>query len=158
MAARPIATPADLAGMLTYRMHLLHKLTDQESQRRYPLETGLTLGDGRCLSAFGAHDAVSVNQLAQMANLNKAQASRSAQSLVEQGLVHKADSPSDGRGVTLTLTARGRKARERVMSLIERRNEEIFGCLSPADQRVLGELFDRLIEQARHSGPGTETD
>lgn len=158
MATRPIATPADLAGMLTYRMHLLHKLTDQESQRRYPLDAGLTLGDGRCLSAFGPNDAISVNELAQMANLNKAQASRSAQSLVEQGLVHKADSPSDGRGVMLTLTARGRKARERVMALIERRNEEIFGCLSPADQRVLGELLDRLIEQARRSGPGTETD
>lgn len=158
MASRPAATPADLAGMLTYRMHLLHKLTDQESQRRYPLETGLSLGDGRCLSAFGAHDAISVNQLAQMANLNKAQASRSAQSLVEQGFVHKADSVSDGRGVTLTLTARGRKARDRVMALIARRNEEIFGCLNPAEQRALGQLFDRLIEQARRSGASTETD
>lgn len=156
MASRTAATPADLAGMLTYRMHLLHKLTDKESQRRYPLDTGLSLGDGRCLSAFGTHDAVSVNQLALMANLNKAQASRSAQSLVEQGLVHKADSPSDGRGVMLTLTPRGRKARDRVMSLVARRNEEIFGCLSPAEQRVLGQLFDRLIEQARCNTPGAE--
>ena len=71
----------ELARKLTYRMHLLHKLTDQESQRRYPLETGLSLSDGRCLSAIGAFEPLSVNALAQMANLNKAQASRAAQSL-----------------------------------------------------------------------------
>ena len=99
MATRPIATPADLAGMLTYRMHLLHKLTDQESQRRYLEEAGLSLSDGRCLSTIGAFEPISVNALAQMANLNKAQASRAAQALVDQGLVDKAGSASDGRGV-----------------------------------------------------------
>ncbi len=39
---------------------------------------------------------LSVNDLAQKANLNKGQASRAAQSLVEQGLVVKAASPTDG--------------------------------------------------------------
>lgn len=156
--AHPDTTPPDLLlGKLTYRMHLLHKLTDQESQRRYPLETGLSLSDGRCLTAIGAFGSLSVNALAQGANLNKAQASRAAQSLVDQGLVRKADSPSDGRGVTLTLTPAGRRACKRLMDLIERRNEEIFGCLSAAERRVLGNLFDRLIEQARHSGSDDTT-
>jgi len=137
-------------------MHLLHKLTDQESQRRYPLETGLSLSDGRCLSAIGAFGALSVNALARGANLNKAQASRAAQSLVDQGLVVKADSPSDGRGVVLTLTPQGRKAWNRLMDLIERRNEEIFGCLSPREQRLLGDLFDRLIAHNRGGEPAPE--
>jgi DNA-binding MarR family transcriptional regulator len=141
--------PDGLARKLTYRMHLLNKLTDQESQRRYPLEAGLSLSDGRCLSAIGAFEPLSVNELAQMANLNKAQASRAAQALVDMGLVDKADSSTDGRGVQLTLTAAGRKSCKQLMKLIDRRNEEIFGCLSEKEQRLLGDFFDRLIESAQ---------
>ncbi len=154
--ARPEG-PADLAGYLTYRLHLLNKLTDLESQRRYPLETGLSLSEGRSLSAIGAFAPLSVNELARMANLDKGQASRAAQSLVDQGLVSKAASPSDGRGVVLTLTPRGRKAWAKALDLIDRRNQEIFGCLSDAEQRLLGHLFDRLIAHARAgAGAGTE--
>ena len=141
--------PRDLAGQLSYRLHLLHKLTDLESQRRYPLETGLSLSDGRSLSVFGDTRALTVTALARLAHLNKAQASRAAQSLVEQGLLSKADSDSDGRSVQLMLTPQGRQARVRTMALIEQRNAEMFGGLSDPEQRLLGQLLDRLIAHAR---------
>ena len=119
LVALQTGTDADLAGYLTYRLHLLNKLTDLESQRRYPLETGLSLSEGRSLSAIGAFAPLSVNALARMANLDKGQASRAAQSLVDQGLVAKAPSPSDARGVVLTLTPRGRKAWARAHSAVK---------------------------------------
>lgn len=147
------AVPAmPLERTLTYRLHLLHKLTDLESQRAYLAEAGLPLSDGRCLAAIGAFEPLSVNDLAQRANLNKGQASRAAQSLVEQGLVLKQASPTDGRGVVLSLTEAGRLQWQRTMAVIERRNQAIFGALSEADQTQLGELFDRLIAHARRQG------
>lgn len=136
---------------LTYRMHLLNKLTDQDSQRLYPLEVGLSLSDGRCLAAVGSFEPLSVNQLAQLANLNKGQASRAAQYLVEQGLVRKGDTEGDARGVELTLTARGRKAWETTMDFIHRRNAEIFSCLSAQERRTIEDLFERLIEHNRNT-------
>ncbi len=142
-----------LERTLTYRMHLLHKLTDQESQRLYPLEVGLALSDGRCLAAVGSFEPLSVNRLAQLANLNKGQASRAAQYLVEQGLVAKGDTEGDARGVELTLTPRGRKAWRKTMDFIHRRNEEIFGAITPQERRVIGDLFDRLINDNRGSAP-----
>ena len=142
-----------LERTLTYRMHLLHKLTDQESQRLYPLEVGLALSDGRCLAAVGSFEPLSVNRLAQLANLNKGQASRAAQFLVEQGLVAKGDTEGDARGVELTLTPRGRKAWRKTMDFIHRRNEEIFGAITPQERRVIGDLFDRLINDNRGSAP-----
>jgi hypothetical protein len=36
--------------MLTWRLHRLHKLTNQESQRRYPQDTGLSMSNGRGVS------------------------------------------------------------------------------------------------------------
>ncbi len=137
---------------LTYRLHLLHKLTDIESQRAYVADAGLSMSDGRCLTAVGTFAPLSVNDLAQKANLNKGQASRAAQSLVDQGLVVKAASPTDGRGVVLTMTPKGKKAWQRAMQVVGQRNQDIFGVLSEAERAQLSDFFDRLIEKARAGG------
>ncbi len=134
---------------LTYRLHLLHKLSDIESQRAYLSDAGLSMSDGRCLTAIGSFAPLSVNDLAQKANLNKGQASRAAQSLVDQGLVHKEASATDGRGVVLTLTAKGNAVWRRAMKVVEQRNHEIFGVLSDAEREQLSGFFDRLIDQAQ---------
>lgn len=92
---------------------------------------------------------MSVNDLAHSANLNKGQASRAAQSLVDQGLVRKAVSTTDGRGVVLTLTVKGERIWRRAMALIERRNVEIFACLDSLEQEQFDRMLDRLVSHAR---------
>ena len=156
MARKPTAPGLDRT--LTYRLHRLHKLTDLESQRRYPEVTGLSLSDGRCLTAVGQFEPLSVNQLALRANLNKSQASRAAQYLVDQGLLNKQGRAGDGRGVELTLSAQGRKVCNSAMAMVIQRNQEIFGCLSPAEQALLSELMDRLLAHAERSANGDTAD
>ncbi|KAG1319922.1 hypothetical protein G6F63_014504 [Rhizopus arrhizus] len=113
--------------------------------------------EARCLAAIGRYAPLSVNDLARSANLNKGQASRSAQALVERGLVEKALSAAGGRGVVLTPTVAGVAQYQRIIALIAQRNDEIFACLDADEQRVLGDMLDRLIDhlQAREDGePG----
>ena len=148
-AARAAPKAAPLDRTLTYRLHQLHKLTDADSQSAYPEHTGLSMSDGRCLTTIGTFEPLSVKELAEKANLNKGQASRAAQALVDQGLVIKADHPGDGRGVVLTLTAVGRQVFERTMAMVAQRNDQIFGCLTPQEQATLSTMFDRLIAHAR---------
>jgi DNA-binding MarR family transcriptional regulator len=153
----PAATPPLLADVpldrtFTYRLHQLHKLTDLTSQRAYTERTGLSLADGRCLSVVGVFGPLSVKDLARAANLDKGQASRSAQYLVEQGLVRKDDDVHDGRGVVLALTPAGRKVCQKVIDEVEARNRAFFGCLDEAELRTLSALFDRLIAHARQLG------
>ena len=138
-----------LERTLTYRLHQFHKLTDADSQSIYPKRTGLSMSDGRCLITIGTFEPLSVKELAEKANLNKGQASRAAQALVDQGLVLKADHPGDGRGVVLTLTPAGHKIFKRAMDMVTQRNEEIFGCLSDKEKASLSSMFDRLIAHAR---------
>jgi DNA-binding MarR family transcriptional regulator len=149
MPSQATASRTPLGRSLTYRLHLLHKVTDQATHKSYLETLGLSLSDGRLLAAVGAFGPLSVNELAGHANLNKSQASRAAQYLVDQGLVEKADHPGDGRGVVLSLTPAGRKLWSRAMALIERRNREIFGCLAAGERRLLSDIFDRLIEHNR---------
>lgn len=136
-----------LEHFLTYRLHRVNKLTDRDSTRAYLEVCGLPLGEGRALAAIGCFAPLSVNDLARAANLDKAQASRSAQALVKRGLIRKQTSETDGRGVVLTLTTAGAAMHRRVMALIERRNEEIFACLSAEEQVQLGKWLDRISER-----------
>jgi DNA-binding MarR family transcriptional regulator len=156
--AQPAAAPARfLAGgrpldrTTTYRLHTLHKLTDRLSQAAYERDARVKMADGRALSAVGAFGPVSVNALAQAANLDKAQASRAAQSLVEQGLVKKAADPQDARGVVLSLTAKGQRVNQRVMAVVGQRNADIVDCLNSSERQQLDALLDKLIDAARQA-------
>lgn len=147
----PPALPA-LDRTLTHRLHTLSKITDRVSQEAYEREAGIPLSEGRCLAAIGAFSPLSVNDLARRANLNKGQASRAAQSLVDQGWVRKTPSPEDARGVVLTLSPSGRRVWNRLMRVIARRNAEIVACLSEQEAAQLSALLDRLVAHA-HPGP-----
>ena len=137
-----------LDRFLSYRLHQVGKLTDRASSDAYASEFGLPVGEARCLAAIGHFDAVSVVELAARANLHKGPASRAAQALAERGLVRKQANTADARGVVLSLTPAGRRLWSRVIALIARRNEEIFGCLSSAERKQLGAMLDRLIAHA----------
>jgi DNA-binding MarR family transcriptional regulator len=143
-----------LERFLTYRLHVLNKITDRDTNRAYLEECGIPLGEARCLAAIGRYAPLSVNDLALAANLNKGQASRSAQALVDRGLVEKTMSASDGRGVVLAPTPEGLVQYQRVIDLIARRNEEIFGCLSADEQRLLGDMLDGSEEPLPPTPPG----
>jgi DNA-binding MarR family transcriptional regulator len=147
MDARSGTLPLD--RFLTYRLHQVNKITDRASTEAYAGELGLPVGEGRCLAAIGNFAPLSVNQLAARANLDKAQASRAAQALVERGWVRKEASATDARGVVLELSPAGRRWWARVMRLIARRNEEIFACLSRREQEQLAGLLQRVVEHAR---------
>ncbi len=139
------APPFALERTFTHRLHKLQKITDRATQRAYLRETGLSLGEGRCLAAVGAFGPLSVNDLAGHANLTKGQASRAAQSLVDQQLIDKRTSTTDGRGVTLALTPEGKRVWRRLCRVIEQRNAAITACLEPAERAELDRLLDRLI-------------
>jgi DNA-binding MarR family transcriptional regulator len=142
-------SPQALDQFLTYRLHQLNKVTDRTSSDTYAEEFGLPVGEARCLAAIGNFAPLSINQLAAKANLDKGQASRAAQALVDRGLVVKETSSEDARAVVLQPTTQGRRLWARVMRVIARRNEEIFGCLSRAEQRQLATLLDRVLAHTK---------
>ncbi len=151
MAARQKEQDFRLECTVTHRLHTLSKLTDRLSQAAYLDATGIPLNEGRTLAAVGAFAPLSVNDLARLANLTKGQASRAAQTLVDQGLVHKQSNAVDARGVVLTLTPQGQQLWRRLKGVIQARNEEITACLDEAERRQFDGLLDRLVAHAMAS-------
>lgn len=154
-ARKAAAAPAfALERTVTHRLHTLSKLTDRVSAAAYRDDAGIGHAEGRCLAAIGPWKPLSVNDLALRANLNKGQASRAAQALVDQGLVVKQASPSDGRGVELSLTPQGTRIWRKLTVVIERRNAEIVSCLDAREQATFAGLLDRLLDAAKAYGNG----
>ena len=156
MSSAKRSSPEALDRTFTHRLHTLSKITDRVSQAAYESEACIPFSEGRCLAAIGAFSPLSVNDLAHRANLNKGQASRAAQTLVEQGLVLKLPSETDGRGVVLTLTAKGDKSWQRLMQVIERRNAEMASCLDARERQQFSQLLDRLVAHARSTATNTD--
>lgn len=146
-----------LGDTVTHRLHTLAKLTDKVTQAAYLAETGLPLGEGRCLAAVGAFAPLSVKDLARMANVDKGQASRAAQTLVDKGLVRKQPSAADGRGVVLSFTPEGEQLWRRLMAVIRKRNQQIVSCLTPEEQARFDQLLTRLVAHARELADGLES-
>jgi DNA-binding MarR family transcriptional regulator len=133
---------------LTYRLHVLHKLTDIQTQKAFEETSGLSLSDSRVLSVIGAFGPLSVNDLASRANLHKGPASRAAQALVERKLVSKDAHQNDARGVILSLTPKGRKVFDQIIRIVDERNRQITKDLNAAEIAQLNSLIDRLIKTA----------
>lgn len=133
----------------THRIHTLMKLADRITQAAYEQESGIPAHEARCLAAVGNFAPLSVKDLARCANLDKAQASRAAQALVEKSLILKVSSPTDGRGVVLNLTDEGELVWQKTMLLVTRRNQEITACLNTQETQQLDRILDKLVGYAR---------
>jgi DNA-binding MarR family transcriptional regulator len=67
--------------------------------------------------------------------------------LEQQGWLARAGDPSDGRGVRVSLTAKGRDVLRAAVPVHARTiREELLDRLTPAEQEVLTEVLSRIVE------------
>ena len=140
MATRHIK-PLALDRFASYRLHLIAKLSDKTSAAAYMKELDLSLSEGRCLAAIGQYEPLSVQNLARMANLNKANASRASDALAARGIVKKSASQTDGRSLW-----------GQTMRLVHDRNEQIFGCLTQEELAAFDQALDKVVAHLSTAG------
>lgn len=134
-----------LDKQFTYRLKVISKLSDIESNRFYQKECGLNLAQTRTLATVGTFEPLSINLLAQSAILDKSQASRAAKEMVELGFINKTRNENDERGISLTLTPKGKKLFNKVVEAIELRNKTILKPLSVEEIKTLDRLLDKMV-------------
>ena len=137
---------AGLEQFLTYRLHILNKLSERGISDRYLEKLGVTLPEARVIASVGSFGPFSIMDLARHANLDKSQASRAAEALIKQGLVQREASDDDGRVVLVSLTTEGRALYRKVMPIARKWNSDMFDCLSEAEKIAFGHALDKIIE------------
>ncbi|WP_322009039.1 MarR family winged helix-turn-helix transcriptional regulator [Paraburkholderia sp. J12] len=143
------ASKAGLEQFLTYRLHVLNKLSERGSTERYQAKLGITLPEARLIAAVGAFGPFSVMELARHANLDKSQASRAAEALMRRGLMQRNASEDDGRLVLVSLTPEGRALYRKVMPVARKWNTDFFSCLDDKERETLRRALDKVIEAAQ---------
>lgn len=139
------AAKAGLDQFLTYRMHVLNKLSDRGIGERYDAKLAITLPEARVIASVGSFGPFSIMDLARRANLDKSQASRAAEALIQRGLVQRETSREDGRVVLVSLTAEGRALHRKVMPIARKWNADLFDCLDETEKATFGRLVDKVI-------------
>lgn len=141
-----------LEAFLTYKMHRLMKQHDRRMGARYTELSGLSLSEGRALVTIGSAGSLSIQELARRANLDKSQASRGAEGLVQRGLVARVPDEHDGRAVKVTLTAAGKAAYKHAFAEARAYYEGLFSCLSDDEHDTFDRLLDKLLVQSERLG------
>jgi DNA-binding MarR family transcriptional regulator len=142
------AAKAGLEQFLTYRMHVLNKLSDRGISERYQIKLEITLPEARVIASVGSFGPFSIMDLAKHANLDKSQASRAAEALIKRGLIAREPSSEDGRVVLISLTNEGRALFRKVMPIARKWNADLFACLDEAEKEAFGRALDKLIAAA----------
>jgi DNA-binding MarR family transcriptional regulator len=135
--------------LLTYRIHALNKLTERGASERIQLKTGVTMPEGRVVLAVGAFGPFSIMNLARHANLDKSQASRAADALIQRGLLQRQPSAEDGRVVMVSLTTEGMAVYRKLLPLSRKWNDDLMSTLTEAERTALSRALDKVIAHAR---------
>ncbi|WP_133648877.1 MarR family winged helix-turn-helix transcriptional regulator [Paraburkholderia flava] len=143
------STKAGLDQFLTYRLHVLNKLSERGIGVRYQEKLGVTVPEARVIASVGSFGPFSIMDLARHANLDKSQASRAAEALIKQGLVQRESSETDGRVVLVSLTPEGRALYRKVMPIARKWNEDFFASLDEKEKVVLSRALDKAIANAQ---------
>lgn len=97
------------------------------------------------LGAFAPDGRLGLSELTAQAPLSQSRTSRLVGQLVDAGLVRRETDPQDGRGVVVSLTARGRSLLEKAATThLDGLHEQLFSHLTVADVTELARLT-RLV-------------
>jgi DNA-binding MarR family transcriptional regulator/ribosomal protein S18 acetylase RimI-like enzyme len=124
------------------------------------LESGLSVGEARCLYELGHADGLELSALADRLDLDLGYTSRVVSRLVARGLASKRALPADARARSIAITAKGQ---QRLGVLDRRANRRLGDWLAskpvPAVERLVGGLQalfgaadDRIVIRAPHPG------
>jgi DNA-binding MarR family transcriptional regulator len=97
------------------------------------------------IGVVGTFGPQTVMDISRRANLDKSQASRTMEALLSKGVLARTASDVDGRSVIISLTADGRKIFRKVGPTMERRDRELYNCLSEPEIEALRYLLDKIL-------------
>lgn len=113
---------------------------------------GITLAQCHALVEIGRAQQISLNELAQVINLENSTVSRTVNNLVESGMTVRETDPADRRYAVIALTPRGQALFESIENSMESYYGSIFSQIpEPKKEQVL-ESLALIIEAIGKSG------
>lgn len=138
-----------IRDLLSYRIHQVSSQMSRSAALQYRSHFDVSLGEWRALALLGAGVALSLNDLARAADLDKAQMSRIIAGLTKRELIARDEGSTRGQTVRLALTRKGQALYRRLIEAAVKRNNAFLACLTATERKVLDEALVKLSTLAR---------
>ena len=139
----------DLRDLISFQLRQLTNIYTKGSSSAYERRFGLTMNEWRCIAILHGKRGMSMNRLAEHAQFDRGLTSRTVRGLEERGLLAREADESDGRGVVITLTAKGKTLVAQVFPIADERNSRLLSCLTKSERDLLPTILEKLTHQAR---------
>jgi DNA-binding MarR family transcriptional regulator len=123
---------------------LRNRVLNQELRRH-----GLDYPRLKVLGVLQEHSGCSMQELAELAAVDRTSLNHTVWLLVEEGLVDRKARPSDRRSIVLSLTAAGRKMFKRISPMILHLNERTMTGFSAKETAAFLEQLRRMADNLR---------
>jgi DNA-binding MarR family transcriptional regulator len=143
----PAAPPLDLDRFIPYLVNVLASRLSRELAGVYEARFGISIPEWRVIAHLSQHGNVSVREIHERVDMDKAKVSRAAARLEAVGLIEKNVNKGDRRLVQLRLTQKGGRLFAEIEPLALAYERTVLAALSrqecAAFQSVLGKLLQR---------------
>ncbi len=153
---QPLAPPADRRSPAggpdgdAFERALMRFLRATRAARarvaREPAFAGITFAQFLLLDAVGRVGSAGNARVAELAGVSGPTATQALARLEQRGLLRRQRAATDGRAVTIAISARGRELLEEKRSLLSERARALFYSLEPSQREHAAGLLDELAE------------
>ena len=141
----PAAASLDLDQFLPYLVNVLANRLSRELAGVYQARFGISIPEWRVIAHLSQHEDVSVREIHQRVDMDKAKVSRAAARLEAIGFIEKTDNKGDRRLVALRLTRRGRRLFTEIEPLALAFERESLSKLSKTEEAALRSVLKKLL-------------
>jgi DNA-binding MarR family transcriptional regulator len=144
----PAAAALDLDQFLPYLVNVVANRLSRELAGVYEARFGISIPEWRVIAHLSQHEDVSVREIHQRVDMDKAKVSRAAARLEAVGFIEKTDNEGDRRLVALRLTRKGRRLFAEIEPLALAYEQESLSTLSKSEEATLRSLLNKLLQAA----------
>lgn len=137
-----------LADFLPYQLSVTSNAVSTRIAEQYRRRFALKTTEWRIMAVLGDAGALTQRELSQMTLMDKVPVNRACKKLEDRGLARRRPNASDGRSHLLELTAEGQAVHAGIMPLALKIEAELFSVLSAGEREQLGELLQRIRDNA----------
>lgn len=143
----------DLESFLPYKASVLASIVSEQFARQYTEQFGITVHEWRVIAHLANDDALSVRDISERADMDRAAVTRAVFRLESRKLLIKKQDKNDRRLVELKLTPSGRKMYESITPLAHAFGNFMEEACKNKGVGAAHAVLDTLIDAAREYRP-----
>jgi DNA-binding MarR family transcriptional regulator len=139
-----LLSPTSIEDMLDYQLYLIYRDCGYVTERMCKREFGVNRRRWRIMATLSLAEGITVSELAERADLDIAQTSRTIGTLSREGYLKRLSNPDNARLAQVILTAKGRNLYKAIFSSYCKVNTELLRGLDEKQVEHLTSIISSL--------------